>query len=95
MAGHASPNNRRPYIIIWQVMQVLQTSPTSANVTLRANATAAFVSVESWSVVGAFSDGAFNMLPARDVTVRFVAKEAFESGSFTKGLKARSLRDTY
>ena len=78
-----------------QVTQVVQTSPTTANVTLRANASAAFVSVESWSVVGAFSDGAFNMLPRRDATVSFVAKEAFESSSFAKGLKVRSLRDTY
>ena len=58
-------------------LRVLATTPTSATtarVTLRAEAAAAFVVLDSRNVPGAFDDGAFAMLPGVDVSLSFTAR---------------------
>ena len=80
------------------VVQVTPSSSTEARVVLRSDMAAAFVSVDS-AVPGAFSDGAFTMLPAVDFTLTFTARNPLTAqqwtDEFTKGLQVRSLRDTY
>ena len=65
----------------------------------QAVAAAAFVLLESHRVAGAFSDGAFAMLPGVDVALTFTARRALSAaewrGAFVDGLRVRSLRDTY
>jgi len=53
------------------------------------------VAVESFGVVGAFSDGAFMMLPNRAVKIDFEAKAPFDVEKFVDGLLVRSLSDTF
>ena len=78
------------------IVTVKQTAPDTAALTLRSAATAAFVSVESAAVVGAFSDGAFPLIAGRDTAITFKARHgAFKLDAFQKGLSVRSLRDTY
>lgn len=69
--------------------------PLPHRLTLRSNATAAFVSVESAAVVGGFSDGAMMMLPMTEREITFVAIEPFDLATFMGGLTVRTLRDTY
>ena len=79
-----------------RVVRLRQLSPTSAEVHLATNVTAAFVSVECWKVVGAFSDGAFTLLAgAPPLALRFEARRAFALAELAEGLRVRSLRDTY
>jgi len=77
------------------ISYVRMTSSTSATLTLESNSTAAFVAVESFGVVGAFSDGAFMMLPNRAVKIDFEAKAPFDVEKFVDGLLVRSLSDTF
>ena len=63
--------------------------------TLKSNATAAFVTVDSSAVAGAFDDGAFLLLAGEHRTLNFIAKQPFETAPFRAGLRVRSLRDTY
>ena len=83
-------------------LRVLATTPTSATtarVTLRAEAAAAFVVLDSRNVPGAFDDGAFAMLPGVDVSLSFTARSPLSvqqwAVEFAGGLRVRSLRDTY
>ena len=83
-------------------LRVLATTPTSATtarVTLRTEAAAAFVVLDSRNVPGAFSDGAFVMLPGVDASLSFTARHPLSAqqwaGEFVDGLRVRSLRDTY
>ena len=80
------------------VVQVTPSSSTEARVVLRSDKAAAFVSVDS-AVPGAFSDGAFTMLPAVDFPLTFTARNPLTAqqwtDEFAKGLQVRSLRDTY
>ena len=79
------------------VSKVAQTSDTTATVVLRSQHAAAFVAVES-GVAGAFSDGAFTMLPATDYPLTFTARTALTAkqwAAFGASLRVRSLRDTY
>ena len=64
---------------------------------LRSQHAAAFAAVET-SVAGAFSDGAFTMLPATDYSLTFTARApltAKQWADFGAGLRVRSLRETY
>ena len=70
-------------------------TPVQATLRLVCDATAAFVSVESAGVVGAFSDGAFMLLPGQTRELEFVARAPFQLDAFVGGLSVRSLRDTY
>ena len=70
-------------------------STTRASVTLKSNATAAFVAVDSSAVAGAFDDGAILLAASEERTLSFVAKRPFETAAFQAGLRVRSLRDTY
>ena len=79
------------------VSKVTPASDTTATVLLRSQHAAAFVAVET-SVAGAFSDGAFTMLPATDYPLTFTARApltAKQWAAFGAGLRVRSLRDTY
>ena len=82
-----------------RIVSTEQTSATTARVTVRAAAAAAFVLLESHRVAGSFSDGAFAMLPGVDVALTFTARRALSAtewrGTFVDGLRVRSLRDTY
>jgi beta-mannosidase len=79
-----------------RILHVAQLSPTSATVQLASNVTAAFVTVECRSVVGAFSDAGFLLLAGHaPVTLTFVAQAPFALDAFAPALSVRSLRDTY
>ena len=74
-------------------VKVEQTAPDSATVAVAADATAAFVALESLAVVGAFSGGAFTLLAGGAATVTFRAREPFSVDALRRGL-ASSLADT-
>ena len=61
---------------------------------MAADATAAFVTIESLAVVGAFSGGAFTLLAGGAATVTFRAREHFSVDALRRGLRVRSLADT-
>ena len=61
---------------------------------MAADATAAFVTLESLAVVGAFSGGAFTLLAGGAATVTFRAREHFSVDVLRRGLRVRSLADT-
>ena len=69
----------------------------TASVTLRADRTAAFVSLSSLHVAGAFGDGVFPLLAGEERNVSFTARTppADAWASFRGGLRVRSLRDSY
>jgi len=70
-----------------------------AQVRLRSDRTAAFVSVASLNISGAFSDGAFLLLAGAEKNLTFVARTPLADHAswdgFRAGLRVRSLRDTY
>ena len=70
-----------------------------AQVRLRSDHTAAFVSVTSLNISGAFSDGAFLLLAGAEKNLTFVARSPLADHAawdgFHAGLRVRSLRDTY
>ena len=79
-----------------KIVSVRKTSDRGAIITIGSNRSAAFVSVECASVVGAFSDAGFALLAGETRELRFLAKGGhFELDEFVSGLRARSLRDTY
>ena len=79
-----------------RIVSVKKTSDRGALITVGSNRSAAFVSVECASVVGAFSDAGFALLAGETRDLSFLARGAhFELGAFVSGLRARSLRDTY
>ena len=67
----------------------------NASVRLRAERTAAFVSLTSLHVAGAFSDGAFMMLAGSEKTITFTAQKQGSWDDFGAGLRVRSLCDTF
>ena len=77
-----------------RITRVEQTAPDSATVAVAADATAAFVTLESLAVVGAFSGGAFTLLAGGTATVTFRAREHFSVDALRRGLRVRSLADT-
>ena len=77
-----------------RITKVEQTAPDSATVAVAADATAAFVTLESLAVVGAFSGGAFTLLAGGAATVTFRAREHFSVDALRRGLRVRSLADT-
>jgi len=78
-----------------QLISLKQTSPTTAEIVMTTNATAAFVTLEADTVVGAFSDGGVLMLAgAPPHTFRFVGRTPFALDELRAGLRARSLSDT-
>ena len=79
-----------------RVVRISQLSPTRASVHVATNSTAARVTVECSTVVGAFSDGALTLLAgAAPSLLLFEGRRAFTLEEFTSGLRVRSLRDTY
>jgi len=74
---------------------VKQLSPTRAVVEISANATVVFAAVESLNVVGAFGDGMFTLLAGSTKPIGFKATAPFELDTFSRGLRLRSLRDSY
>ena len=72
------------------IVSLAQTSAKSAALTARSNATAALVSVECDSVVGAFSDGAFTLLAGEARALSFEARAPFELEELRRGLRVRS-----
>ena len=81
------------------IVGVERTGARTARVTLRSDRTAAFVTLESPSVVGAFSDGGFLLRAGEERTLEFEARTDFAVGvegfEMLPGLRVRSLRDTY
>ena len=77
------------------VVAIEQAAPTRASVWIASNQTAAFVSLESSFVDGAFSDGAFTLLPGQTVQLDFLAQQPFDLAELRRGLLVRSLSDTY
>jgi len=78
-----------------RVLQVVRLTASRARVVITSNATAAFVSIDSEAVPGAFNDGAFLLTRGSNRSLEFIAQEPFELTTFEKGLRVRSLRDTY
>ena len=76
---------------------VAKTAPREANLTVLANATALYVSLESAAVIGRFAPNAMLVLPGESGQVHFLARhdDDFDVEAFAKGVRARSLRDTY
>ena len=78
-----------------RILHVAQVSPTAAAISLASNATAAFVTVECATVIGAFSDAAFLLLAGdAPTTVTFEAQAPFALDAFAAALRVRSLSDT-
>jgi len=84
-------------LVAVHVVAVTIDSAEHATVQLHSIATAAFVSLESHHVAGAFSDGAFTLLAGVTRKIDFTARHADEKqwATFESGLRIRSLRDTY
>ena len=69
-----------------------------ASVVLRSAVTAAFVSVTSLNVPGAFSDGAFTMLAGVEYNLTFTSRAPLAEAEwepFGEGLRVHTLTDTY
>ena len=77
------------------VTSIDQVSPTRAVLRLLSNATAALVAVECDSVVGAFSDGGLTLLAGQGRELSFEARAPFELATLRRGLRVRSVWDTY
>ena len=77
-----------------EVVTATQTAADRALITLRSESTAAFATVESDGVVGAFSDGAFTLLAGRNASVEFTGRTPFALPDLLRGLRLRSLADT-
>lgn len=77
------------------VSSVAQLADDRARVTLTSSSTAAFVSLESSTLAGAFSDGAFMLLAGQSAEVDFVGRAPFAAAALRASLRVRSLRDTY
>lgn len=82
-------------IRVSQISRLDDWGTTRARIMLTANATAAFVSVLSTAVCGAFDDGGFILMGGTHRSLEFVAKEPFQMDAFKRGLRIRSLRDSY
>ena len=84
---------------IVSVLGVTKTAVRTAQVRVKSDQTAAFVTLESPEIVGAFSDGGFLLLAGVERTLDFEARSDFATGidgfELLPGLRARSLRDTY
>ena len=79
-----------------RVARVNVTAADRATVVLESERTAAFVSVASLGVAGAFDDGAFALLAGDTRTLDFTARVAGTAqwAGFEAGLRVRSLVDT-
>jgi len=68
--------------------------PRRARLLMVADATAAFAALES-PVAGRFVPNAVLLLPGQPLEVEFLGRRDFDLDAWARGLRARSLRDTY
>lgn len=66
-----------------------------ARVVISSNTTAAFVSLDSQDILGAFDDGAFLLAGGTSRVLDFISASSFDLLAFQRGLRVYSLRDTY